>query len=316
MNMDVIRSSVVKLLKFLVIFILVDQGLGLFTNQLFKSQETGKYARSTYVIDKSNDDVLIFGSSHAIRHYVPSVIEDKTGLSCYNAGAEGQQLLYQTALLQMVLKRTTPKFVVLNIDEHWLYESDVAYSRLNDLNPYYGNNSEILRPKFEQKSLFVPIKMVFNAFQENSTLVHIVRYFFAPQYDQNGYKPLYGKMKGASDKKPNNETLSESIDPFLVENLKLFIATAKEKNVKLLFITSPYPEKNDYSNNKSFQLIKQIGRENQVPFYDYLNDERFVGNYEMFNDPTHINHDAAVFFTGLVADHISEELSNGLNDFE
>ncbi|NER16873.1 hypothetical protein GWK10_06605 [Spongiivirga citrea] len=303
-----------KLLKFLLIFLLVDQLLGYGVHQLFLSQDTGKFARSSYVINDSNDEVLLFGSSHMVRQYVPEIITKKTGLTCYNAGAEGQQLLYHTALLQMVLKRTTPKLVVLNIDEHWLFESDVAYSRLNDLNAYYSYHKDVLYPKLKEKSTFVPVKMFFKGYQKNSTLVHVVRYFFSPQGSFNGYKPLYGKMQGPSNKSHNNEALSENIDLFLVQNLELFINLARENGVKLLFVNSPYPEAKDFGNNKSLQKIKQIAKENKIPFYDHLNDGHFVGNYAMFNDPMHLNNEGSEKFTGLVADHINMEFPDLVND--
>ncbi len=316
MNSVALKLSLIKLLKFLLIFVLIDQLLGFVAHKLFLSQETGKFARSTYVINHSNDEVLLLGSSHTIRQYVPQVVEKKTGLTCYNAGAEGQQLLYQTALLQMILKRAKPKLIVLNIDAHWLYESDVAYSRLNDLNSYYSKHYDVLYPKLKERSQYVPIKMFFRAFQENSTLVHIVRYFFAPQVSFKGYRPLYGKMTEFSNEILSNEAISDEIDPFFVKNLKLFIDTAKEKGVNLIFTTSPFPVKRDYSTNISFQKIKKIAKRSNVPFYDHLNDERFIGNYNMFNDPTHLNHEATLLFTSIIADHIITEFPDLVKDSE
>ena len=38
-------------------------------------------------------DVLIMGSSRAHHHYVPEIISDSLGLSCYNTGKDGNGII-------------------------------------------------------------------------------------------------------------------------------------------------------------------------------------------------------------------------------
>ena len=63
-------------------------------------------------LENTNAQVLIFGSSHAHRHYVPEVFEKTLKKTTYNAGAEGQQLLYHLAMQQMIVKRVKPEVII------------------------------------------------------------------------------------------------------------------------------------------------------------------------------------------------------------
>ena len=135
-NIDFKRIAL-KTLKFVIIFVITDFLFGTLASKLFFNQETGKYARSTYVIKKAKEDIIVFGSSHAHRHYVPEVISKKLSKTCYNAGADGQQLVYHNVLQKMILNRYHPEIIILNIDEEFLFKSNKSIDRLGDLHPYY-----------------------------------------------------------------------------------------------------------------------------------------------------------------------------------
>ncbi|OED43529.1 hypothetical protein AB832_02515 [Flavobacteriaceae bacterium (ex Bugula neritina AB1)] len=217
-----------KGIKFILILLVLDFSFGYIAKQFFYNQETGKYARSTHAIKETEADILIFGSSHAHRHYIPEVIEKELGQSCYNAGAEGQQLVYHGALLDMVLKRYTPKTIVLNIDTDFLLEFEDAYGRLSDLHPYYSEYSQELKPVLGLRSKFVDVKLFFHLYQMNSTIMHIIRYGISPQVDYKGYRPLFGSIKKKNNKDriedQNKENRGDVIDQNFVDALKKFIA--------------------------------------------------------------------------------------------
>ncbi|MBG6133659.1 hypothetical protein IWQ47_005131 [Aquimarina sp. EL_43] len=304
------KTSLIKLGKFLVIFLIVDFALGMISKQLFFSQETGKYARSTYAIQETNAKVLIFGSSHAHRHYVPEVIETELKKSCYNAGAEGQQLLYHMALQKMIIKRMEPELMILNIDEDFLYHTKEAYDRLSDLHPYYSDYRDDLKPILGLQSKLVDFKLFFRGYQTNSTIMHVIRYYASPQLDYKGYRPLFGKVK--LSKHINEEVQSkiekgvEDIDQNFVAALQMFIAIAKDHNIDLVFVTSPTYFTVDHSMNTSFNRIKTIAEKENIPFVDFFNDQQFMGKPTLFHDPSHLNNDGAKLFTKKLADQIKK----------
>ncbi len=297
-----------KGIKFILILLVIDFSLGYITKQFFYSQETGKYARSTQAIKETEAEILILGSSHAHRHYVPEVIEKELGKSCYNAGAEGQQLVYHLALLDMILKRYTPKTIILNIDEDFLLEFEEAYSRLSDLHPYYDEYSKELKPVLGLRSNFVDVKLFFHLYQMNSTIMHIIRYGASPQVDYKGYRPLFGTIKKSNDQRHkednNRENRGDVIDQNFVNTLKNIIITVKKKNINLVFVTSPSYNEVDHSKNISFSKIKEIIRAENVSFIDFINNPDFIHKNELFHDPSHLNDSGSKLFSKQVAQRI------------
>ncbi|MCK8520575.1 hypothetical protein M0D21_03285 [Aquimarina sp. D1M17] len=308
MNSGNFKISISKIVKFVIIILVIDFALGYVARQLFFSQETGKYARSTHAIEHTDAKVIILGSSHAHRHYVPEVFENELKTTCYNAGAEGQQLLYHSVMQKMILKRTKPDVLVLNIDEDFLYSSKEAYDRLGDLHPYYGDHKDELRPVLKLQSKLVDVKMFFKSYQTNSTLVHVFRYYLSPQVDYKGYRPLFGKVNPEKLNGSNEEHKSKQvIDSNFVNAFKSFIKTAKDNNVRLVLVTSPALLEVDHSKNESFNKIKEIANDKNVMFVDFFNDKQFVNQYKLFHDPSHLNDDGARLFSRLLSERIRQE---------
>jgi hypothetical protein len=70
-----------KILILLVIIALFDLMIGFLLNYLYFRQKSGLFYRATYAIEKTNADVLVFGSSRANHHYVPEVFEKRFRMS-------------------------------------------------------------------------------------------------------------------------------------------------------------------------------------------------------------------------------------------
>ncbi|MFH6769242.1 hypothetical protein V8G56_10880 [Gaetbulibacter aquiaggeris] len=301
--------SIRQILKFIIIFLIVDFLFGSISKKIFYEQKTGKFYRSTYAIKEAKEDILIFGSSHAHRHYVPEVMEKELLKTCYNVGAEGQQLLFHAAFQKMILKRRVPELIVLNIDENFLYKSNAAYNRLSDLHPYYSEFKNELRSFLSLNSSFMDFKLFFKSYQTNSTLIHAIRYYISPQIDYKGYRPLDGVMtlnKVAFYEKDNSEKeYIQEIDPVFVAAFKDFILTAKKNNIKLVFVTSPNLIERSISENESFKMIKVISKLEKIPFFDFLNSPAYINQYDLFHDPSHLNDNGARIFTKSVAELIN-----------
>ncbi|MEP3836575.1 MAG: hypothetical protein ABJM36_02955 [Algibacter sp.] len=307
-----IKRVAILTIKFAIIVILVDFSFGLVAKKLFLSQKTGKYARSSYVVNDSKDDIIVFGSSHAIRHYIPEIIQAKTGKTCYNAGAEGQQLIYHTALQKILLKRHRPELIILNIDEEFLFKSDKAFNRLSDLHPYYATNKKELNPFLRLNSNYNDYKLLFKAFQYNSTFVRVLKYKMAPQLSDKGYRPLHEVMTpeqlAAYTQHPPKKIYTEELEPIFVQLLKDFINEAKKHKVKLIFVSSPKFDNQDLANNPSFSTIKAIAKSEGVPFYNYLNATNYLNKIDLFYDPSHLNHKGATLFNNDLVENITSHL--------
>lgn len=301
----------IKGIKFLIIFFLIDFTLGTITEYLFYNQSTGKYARITDSLQKTDADMIVFGSSHAHRHYVPEIFERKLNLSFYNAGVQGQQLLFHSALHEIVLSRTTPKVIIVNYEPNWFFVSRDSYERLSNLSPYYTYYPEILKPILNLKSNLENVKLISKGYRYNSIIVHVLRYYIKPQYAYKGYRPLMGKMKPVNyypEIVPaNNVSDTRQIDPNCVEALKKLIKRTKEKGIELIFISTPNP-KGDVINNRSSQMIKSIIREEQLRLINLTNHPEFTGRFEYFNDPGHLNKLGSIVFSEIATDSLQKVL--------
>lgn len=304
-----------KLFQFIIVFFLIDLSLGFFAKEIFFSQKSGKYSRITYSIKKDSSDVLIMGSSHANRHYIPEIFEKKLGITSYNAGVQGQQIIFITALQEMILKRHKPKLIILNIDQDWMYESKEAYERLADLHPYYWDYKTELDPVLSLNTRFHTLKLLFRSYQTNSSIVHVIKYFLQPQEDFNGYRPLYTKM----DKpKPSDLSIvnfeikteeSQRIDSNFIIMFKDFINNTKKNNIGLIFVISPHIS-HSYGGkvNRSLELMKSIALKDNIPLIDFSNSKAFNEQYQLFNDPSHLNNDGAILFSNSLADILKEKI--------
>jgi hypothetical protein len=303
-----------KLLKFLFVFLIIDFTLGSLAKQIFLTQKSGKYARLITSIYKTTDKILIFGSSHANRHYVPEIFEKELKQTCFNAGMQGQKLIFINALQKLILKRTIPNLIILNIDEDWMVQSEDAYDKLADLHPFYWENRDILKPIFKLRSNFIDLILFFKCYQTNSTIVHVIKYFLFPQPDFDGYRPLYGHMEPPTKtiNKINNVSKEkvEEIDENFVNAFKSFIIDSKINNINLFFVVTPVVWGADYSKSSSMNIMRTIAEKENIPFYDFSNDIRFLNNYDLFYDDSHLNHEGAVFFTEILVEIIKTNKIN------
>src|SRR5574338_1233267 len=88
----------IKLFSFLIILFLLDLAVGSLLKHFYFKQGSGLLYRTTYAMDSTRADILIFVSSTANHHYVPALFEDQLHLSCYNSGRDGNSILYSYAV--------------------------------------------------------------------------------------------------------------------------------------------------------------------------------------------------------------------------
>ncbi len=300
-----IKLTILKIIKFVFILLIADLCFGFVANKAFLSQKTGKFSRNSYAINEAKENIIIFGSSLAHRHYVPEVLEEKLSSTCYNAGADGQHLPFHYALQKMILKRTLPKLIILNIDKDLLFKSNIANKRLSVLHPYYSNYKKELNPILSLNDEFIDFKMFFKTYQNNSTLIHAIKYYLIPQSSIKGYRPQFTKMTpkllNTYKKKVIKSVYTNEIDENLIQILKDFIGLAKSKNIKLVFVTSPNLITTDVSKNESFIKIKSIAEFENIPYFNFLNSPDYLNKLDLFYDPSHLNDEGSRMFTESVA---------------
>jgi hypothetical protein len=303
-----------KSIKVIVCLFLIDFVFGEIQRYVFFQQKSGRFFRINYTMDVSTDELIIFGSSHASAHYVPDVFEKELGLSCYNAGVTGRQILVHSTLQEIVLQRTTPKMMILDIDTDGFYQDPDHYDRLSDLHPFYYKHPDIIGKVLALKSGLTKYLLKSKLYQYNSTIVHVVRYWLAPQKDRKGYQATFVELPGPVQTVPDRREdqqppvrRARPIDKNLIAALEQFALNAKKRNVRLVFAFSPTLEYASTSADDSVEKIRSIADRLDIKLISYINNPYFLRHYELFADSGHLNDSGARLFSKMVADKIKEE---------
>lgn len=244
---------------------------------------------------KDEYDILIMGSSRAHHHYVPQIIEDSLGMSCYNAGYDGNGIIMMYGIYQMIVNRYKPKLIIYDVEQAFdlnEYKSDNNCIRyLAALKPYY------LRPGIDQIFKDVSQEEYYKTHsglcRYNSVSIPlIVDYIFSRPMDVNGYSPLSGEMKKEPEKKLKNKV--STIDTLKLNYMHKFVDDVTARNIPLVLVYSP-----KYGADNSFKLqpIKDLCEFYNVPFVDYFADSEFMSHKEWFKEPMHLNDAGARMFT-------------------
>lgn len=296
--MDKAKVFFLKLLVIVSILIIIDTGLGKILKHYYYNIDHAEQGRTTYAVDKTQDDILILGSSRASHHYVSTIIADSLGASCYNAGKDKQGLFYCQAVLNAALKRYIPKLVILDLSPNSFEKKELELDELSVLLPYYRDHPEI-RSIVNKRSRWEWIKTYSSLYCYNSLPLQIIFNNISNQRDANeryGYVPL--------DKKENIPVLPADLyeienqpDENLVASFKNMITTTKLNKCQLIVVVSPIYFSLPNS-TVDLQLAKKICKEENIPYFDYSQSPNYMNNGSaLFSDKRHLNDDGAVLFS-------------------
>ncbi len=291
---------VAKTLVLVVLVAVLDFGLGNVLRHYYFTQQSGLQYRTTYSLNSTTAQVLVFGSSRANHHYYPQEFETQLHQTYYNVGRDGSFIHYHYAVLQAVLKRYTPKVIILDITRNTFEYEPSHYDRLSSLLPYYQSHPE-LRDIIALKSEYEQLKLQSNIYPYNSSLFTIAvgntNFNKKRKEDIKGYVPL--TKQWAAPLSIDTATTPYAMDSIKIKLYKAFITNCTTANVKLYVVCSPYFVQYN-TPDCSITLAQQIAQQHNVPFFNYANDTTFTHHNNLFADPTHLNNDGAIIFSKLL----------------
>ncbi len=290
---------------FILLIILSDFIIGNILKYLYFKQESGICYETTYSIYNTHEDVLIFGASTASRHYDPKVFEKELKMSCYNTGRDGQGLFYFLAIQEAILKRYSPKIIVLELYFNALNKDKNDYDRLNALLPYYNSSDEI-KKIIDLRNNYDNIKTYSSLYPFNSMIATILSNLQNNGKSQNGFSPLTTnviKLEREQILKRDYE-----IDNLKIWALEKFITNCKNNNIKLYIARSPYYSK-DFVKTKSLKKIEEIITKQEIKLIDYSNPDTllFGSNIkikEVMSNASHLNIKGAQIYSKMICDEI------------
>lgn len=287
------KKFLLKVGLFFLALIIVDRALGLVFAYMGEHAKGGYVGHHVYVTDKTNEDILIFGSSRAIHHYNPQIISDSLGMSCYNCGQDGNGIVLFYGMWQMIKDRYQPKMIIYDVNTGFdLYEGENNQKYLGWLRMDYD------RPGVKQ--IFAAIdpteryKMMSMLYRYNSKFMQNITDYVHPIFgiEGNGFLPLKGDLDQMKIRGGKGEKSAKKVDSLKLEFIRKLIE--ESKGVELIFVASPtwYG-----SSERDYQPIRELCDSKDVRFVDFSNREKYVRQNQWFKDGTHLNARGADEFT-------------------
>jgi hypothetical protein len=289
------KKRLFHFLIFILVIIFIDLLVGKSLEYLYFKEVSGLHYRTTFSMDSTKADIIIFGSSRANHHYVPKVFEDSMQMSIYNAGRDGQGIYYHLAILEMVLERYTPKVVILDYYDV-LRENPFEYERLVSLLPYYNKHPK-LSEIIEKRSKYERVKLILHTYAYNSQPLTIIagnmNFNKKRKNDNQGYIALNNVWK---EKLNSNHLIKNfQLDTNKMEAFEKFILKAKYSGARVYIVFSPIFQK-DYQSIDN-DLGKNICDSLNISFFDFSKDTMYLNESKLFHDIVHLNHAGATHFS-------------------
>jgi hypothetical protein len=285
-----------------------DRIIGYELKKIYFKQKDGDYYQTTYAIKNVHEQLLIFGSSRALHHYVSPIFEKCTDESTYNLGRDGKTIMYSEAILSQILSYHHPREIILDVtpDEFsWKAGKDGEDEMVSALLPY-ANTPLIYKTIEKHDKVDLLLSQVFWTYPYNSISAQIFgNYFglFKMGKSINGYEPLTGskinKIQNFNPQKVNSNVKSDS---GLVNSFKNFIALAQENKITCYVVVSPT---NQLNSNNCIPYLKKLTEEAGCQFYDCSNLKLFKKT-SLYYDDAHLNNTGAVLFSNYLATQLKK----------
>lgn len=295
-----------KILLFFALLTVIDIVCGYGFNVLKKNAMGGDTRKNYFIAEECCDEILVLGSSRAVRHYDPQIIEDKLRESCYNCGEPGCGIITAYARYRLVASRKKPKVVLYEVTPRFDYYKTDDYSKYLGRVRQYSDKPVIRNLFIELGDDLEKIRLLSKMYQNNSCIANNIIDNISGSNVIDGYKPLRGKMAPGAYQ-PNDYSVC-GIDSVKLSYIEKLIVELQKDGVKLFFIVSPKAISKEAAEMEKAEYEPIISLCNQygIPFFNHLYMESISDNIQYFHDFHHLNFEGAKKYT----EEICSELLN------
>ena len=303
-----LKKTLLFILGFFVLSFLIDRFVKIVINQI----DVGEYGVLNKIDNgKINSDILISGSSRALKALNPEIISNETGLSCFNIASDGSDLGVQLPKIKWYLNNNkNPKILILDISlfggkiSKTIYEPYKYLPYLSDDSLYQGLLN--IKEDFWKNKFFFPANLMFYNFDFYVKLfLESINSFKKNDSFINGHLPDNSTWNGSFEKfktdNPNgiNCSISKEFAGYLNE---LIVLCKKNKIVLFLTVLPNYYELRGITNNLEEVLTyyESLKNEPVIYYFDYSPNVIFRDNRYLYNF-THLNSNGAKIFSSLIS---------------
>ena len=283
-------------------------------NQWFSlKQEDGIYPMEIFYEQEENSiDVMFYGSSHTYSDINPAVLWEKEGIASFDLAGSLQPLWNTYYYMKESLKYQKPKVMVVELvraieDREYIEEARTITNTFG---------MKLSREKYEAVKVSTPDHLVAYLLEYpvyHSRYAELSRADFEPYLgNPNGsaYKGFYPLFVTKSyDEMPDMSGVTDSVDlsAKTEEYLRKIIALAKEEEIPLVFMISPYQGIIE-SEQMIFNRCREIAEEEGIPFLDFnqMYEELDLNPREDLAEFSHLNHRGSAKLSTWLAAYLKE----------
>lgn len=254
-------------------------------HQAWKEIRSGKYA----------SDVVILGTSRALEHYDPYIINSITGLQSYNLGMGGYTVNIELMKYQYYLHYNPyPKYIIYDVDQILLTMDQASHQHQSEqfLPLFYDGaiRHDLMRVGYTWSDAYLPMARYWGyQIQSKRALFeffNIKHYCDYPSY--KGHHPDHDKWDPSRLHYP--DTIPHRVDKEAMVLFKNFVQNCKENGVQLIFVTSPvYYRYVEMSPDWDRYIVwyDSIAKANNIPYLNYM-DHPICKDSLSFNAGVHL----------------------------
>lgn len=257
-----------------------------------------------YLANEVDADVVLLGTSRCQYHYVSSILADSIDMSVYNGGFSGSDCIYAHYIaLNLILLHHSPKMICLDLMTHDYTVFDDSFNKTNFFAPYIGR-SERADSIFREAGNYWPYRLC-HLYRYNARAISsICKLFINGQQGDKGYYPLSSMFVPDKLDKVHK---SENVDTLKLQYLRKFITLCKSHHIALVFTVSPAYSEADAD---LYDVLKDVAKENGIPFFDYHTQGLFLDHPEYFKDNGHLWDKGARVYTSIFAHDLKRYINS------
>ena len=189
------KRFIIRIFILFLFVVAVDLSFGGLFSHLAYCAKGGNTGRINYIVNETDEDIIVLGSSRAERHYNPKIFQDSLGLTCYNCGQSGMGIISNYGIMELILHHHTPRLIIYDITPPFdMLECEDNHKYLGILRRFYDDDN--ISDIFNSVDKKERVKMVSRMYRYNSIFTEILHDYIVPKQSSyyNGFTPLNSEM--------------------------------------------------------------------------------------------------------------------------
>lgn len=318
---DATARGAVRIAAFVGLIVALAFMLDAFFGLSLRRLTTGDFGEWNRIVrGQVNADILITGSSRALTHYDPRILEAATGRSAYNIGLNGSQTDMQFARLKTYLRHNRkPLWLIHNVDA---FTFQLSHGEVYDPGQYV--------PYLDEPDLYDALARInadtwkarhlplygYAAQDLRLSWLQGLRHWMMPETrptHYQGFKPRETPWTGEFDqfraRHPNG--LPIEIEPAGVAEVEELLRLCASEGIQVVLSYSPeYSEMQAMTTNRAeiFARVEALSRQFGATLLDF-SQSPISSRKELFYNSQHLNADGAAEFTHELAKRLKHPVA-------